>query len=266
MEKEKSFKLFSLTVKKIFNFKIKKEDIQDFSGRELDSLNKLLEDEFALNFGIAGKAGSGKTSTLNALFGLNEKVGHVEIGTTEVKKYTKELGEGKGTITFYDFPGLQDSLETDKQIKKDYEKHIHECDVVLWVISSRDRSLSFDEEFIKNLPNEIKERLVIGISHTDIIHPEDWNKRKKLPSHEQYKTIQKKKKDLSKRFNIDKKKIVEYCAFYNEIKQENGRIKKDDRRFNLFHLVKVLLESCSADNQFVLKQSFAERIFQTVFK
>lgn len=266
MEREKSFKLFSLAVKKIFNFKIKKDDIEDFSTKELDSLNKLLEDEFVLNFGIAGKAGSGKTSTLNSLFSLKEKVGHVERGTTEVKKYTKELGEGKGTITFYDFPGLQDSITTDEKTRKDYEKYIAECDVILWVISSRDRSLSFDEAFISDLPREVKERLVVGISQTDLIYPEDWNKRKNLPSSEQYKTIQKKKKDLSSRFKIDNKQIVEYCAYYNEIKQDNGRIKKDDRRFNLFHLVKILLESCPEGNQFVLKQSFAERIFQTVFK
>lgn len=265
MNKEKSFKLFSLAVKKVFNIKIKQDDINEFTAKELSKLNELLEGELSLKFGIAGKAGSGKTTTLNALFDLNEKVGHVEAGTDKVMEYKRNLGPGKGNIIFYDFPGLRDSIKADKKVQRQYDEFIPICDVILWVISSRDRSLQFDEEYIKDLPSKMKNKIVVGISQVDIMYPENWNRGKKLPSVEQYNQIQRKRKDLQKRFNIELDKIVEYCAFYEERKLPSGKKKKDDRRFNLFHLVKVLLENCGKDSQFVLGQSFSEKIFQTVF-
>lgn len=253
----------SFLFKEIFDFDFKRAEVKDLNEDHVKVVKELIENgEFTVKFGIAGKAGSGKTSTINALFGENLKVEDVLEGTTKVEKIDLKLGKGKGDIIVYDFPGAQFSIGRDKKIMSQYEKYIPMCDVILWVIESRDRQLKFDEEYLNSLPKKIKDRVIIGISQVDIIEPMNWNRKKNQPSIEQYKNIQRKKKDLRSRFNITDDRIIEFCAYKKQYKDSNGKEHLKIMYFHLFQLVAKLLEATKKEYAYLLKTSFSELVFE----
>lgn len=248
-------------LKRIFNLTVKRKELSSIPEEEKVIFDKIIKEEFSVKFGIAGKAGSGKTTTINALFGTEGKVGFVDIGTEFVEEFIEELGEGKGSVIFYDFPGLEDSIDREKEVLNEYKEYLPKCDVILWVIEATDRKLAFDQNFFNSLDSDTKSRIVIGISKTDQLYPFNWKRSK--PSVAQFKNLQKKKNALSKYLGIDKDRIVEYCALkYEYFEEESQSTKKVDFRFNLIPLVAALFKACKIDNSYVLKRSFSEEVLK----
>ncbi|MFM6075668.1 MAG: GTPase, partial [Dolichospermum sp.] len=80
--------------------------------KDFQLFERLVQEELAKppKVAIIGKTGVGKSTTINALFGLEEKVSHTTHGTTEASKKIIELPQG-GKLEVIDMPGLGEDRE-----------------------------------------------------------------------------------------------------------------------------------------------------------
>lgn len=160
-----------------------------------------------LNIMITGATGSGKSSTINALFNDNvAKIGQgVDPETMTIKKY--ELGN----IILWDTPGLGDSPEQDNYHAKNIvdllnrKDHCGEAlvDLVLVVIdaSARDMRTSFElinEVIIPNISD--KNRILVAINQCDMaMKGRGWDRNLNLPKEELMQFLDEKVKSVKNR-------------------------------------------------------------------
>lgn len=170
-------------------FELAGEDVQEFvkaerekriqsregkqvSGKErvFDELQKILseedlntilskfkkEQEIPPKVAIFGKAGVGKTTTINNLFDAKWKTSHTFVGTTEAQMKEFELSTG-GTLNILDLPGYGRSLSEDKEYEKIYKELIPSCDLVFLVVQANTRDFADDEEMINKVSKWLKE-------------------------------------------------------------------------------------------------------------
>lgn len=146
-----------------------------------------------VNILITGATGSGKSSTINAIFDMSlATVGYsVDPETIDLQKYELK------NLVLWDSPGLGDSEIGDLQhsqniinklIEKD-ENGYALIDVVLVIIdgSSRDMSTSYkliNEVIIPCMPMD-KSRIIIAVNQSDIaMKGKGWNSVEKKPNEE----------------------------------------------------------------------------------
>lgn len=189
---------------------------------------------------IIGKAGVGKSTTINNLFSVVDFVIEAvnidvtdgengenyvsDIDTGSTRPIRKRFNLESGTcLDIIDMPGLGDDIEKDAIHEKFYRQILPECDIVLYIMEAPDRSYSEDQRIIRNvvLPSceNIKQKLVIAINKVDKIGEKEgklWDVRINLPSREQTALIENKLSDVQKRFSgefgITKDKIVCYSG------------------------------------------------------
>lgn len=99
---------------------------------------------------ILGKAGVGKTTTVNSLFNAKWKASHTFVGTTNLQSKEFQLLTG-GTLTMIDLPGYGRSLAEDRQYEKMYREAISHCDLVLLIMQADTRDLADDQEMIAKI-------------------------------------------------------------------------------------------------------------------
>lgn len=143
-----------------------------------------------VNILITGATGSGKSSTINALFNTEvAKVGQgVDPETIDIAKY--ELNN----VVLWDSPGLGDGKEADNRHAKNIIGKLREkdkngdalIDLVLVILdgSSRDLGTSFElinQVIIPNL-GENTDRLLVAINQCDVaMKGRNWNNEKNCP-------------------------------------------------------------------------------------
>ena len=184
--------------------KVKKKSIYDILEDEImradtddiektKQISKLLKIRGKkVNILLVGATGSGKSSTINALF--NMEVAKVGVGvdpeTDRITKYDLE------NLTIWDSPGLGDGVENDEKITKDIIKKLNEMDdehnplidivIVILDASSKDLSMSY------NLINKViipcigeknaKERILLTLNQADVaMKGNHWNSEKNEP-------------------------------------------------------------------------------------
>lgn len=200
---------------------MRKELIAILGADNIQKLEELIETEKAIppKVAVIGKAGVGKTTTINNLFNANYNISHIYAGTKDVQQDNYELFGG-GTLTVFDMPGLEEDIDADEKYLPIYQRVLSQVDVVLYVMQANAKSMSADQKILRSVVStateEQKKRIVIGLNQVDKIPPSNWNTRLNLPSHEQKISIERRCDDiiekLSQEVSISHDSIVYYSA------------------------------------------------------
>ena len=144
-----------------------------------------------INIMLIGSTGSGKSSTVNALFSTDvAKVGMgVAPETMEIMSY-----ESDGLV-IWDTPGLGDSIKSDEEYKCLLSRKLREVrynyelliDIILVVIDASSKDLRNLYELLNSvvipcLGDEISDRVLIGLNQSDMaMKGKHWNLEKNEP-------------------------------------------------------------------------------------
>jgi len=176
-------------------FKTMEQDIQNANLDEatkqqlLKNVMKLKNEK--INLMITGATGSGKSSTINAMFNTEvAKVGtSPDPETMDIKKYELD------NLIIWDTPGLGDGKEKDIAHSKAIIKKLNELDekgeplidLVLVILdgTSRDLGTSYElinQVIIPNLGEKAEERILIAINQADMaMKGRNWDLEKNKP-------------------------------------------------------------------------------------
>jgi small GTP-binding protein len=195
--------------------------------------------------GLVGVSGTGKSSTINAMFKTNLTISHVVACTKEFRdtdlKVSVTSGEAKGKralLRVVDAPGLGEDLAKDPMYLEMYHKHLTQCDVILWVLTARNRAVALDQMYLKQL-RDYNHKMVFGINQVDLVEPVNWNQKLNLPSREQKENLEIIKKDRKAKLEsvLEREiQIVPYSAKF---------------LYNLQELFTTIVESCPQNRAWI---------------
>ncbi|WP_370756352.1 GTPase family protein [Prevotella pectinovora] len=184
---------------------------------------------------IIGKAGVGKTTTINNLFDVEDfvaealcfdekgHIGDVKTGTTRAIRKHFDLKAGIG-LDIIDLPGLGDDVRKDPIYEKIYAEVLPQCDIVLYILKADNRTLGEDERIINNvvLPSCDKSKLIVAVNQVDILGENEglhWEDSINLPSERQEELIKIKQKDITNMFSEDLDIEVNKITCYSALKR-----------------------------------------------
>ncbi|MFC9329590.1 GTPase family protein [Kitasatospora sp. NPDC057015] len=216
------------------------------SARQLE---QLIRTERAANpprIAVIGKAGVGKTTTINSVFSVRMHTSHALQGTSAAQLKRFEL-TGGGTLEVIDLPGLGESIEDDRVFAGIYREELPKADVVLYVLSAEERLLAEDQRIFDEvvLPafragsatagGRVR-RLVIGLNKIDIIGPGKWDDEINYPDEQKEESIRRRAADIAAKLSdlvpdLVPENIVHYSA---------------ERRFRLHDLLLALVTAAGA--------------------
>ena len=191
--------------------------------------NVLQIEENKINLMITGASQAGKSSTINALFGVPiAKVGNgPEPETMSIQKYELD------NLTIWDTPGFGDGKEADERHAKSIIRKLNEkdedgnllIDLVLVILdgSTRDLGTSYDlinNVIIPNLGSDKEHRILIAINQCDVaMKGKYWNEKLNKPEAPLVKFLDEKVASVKKRIKdstcVDTDPIY-YSAGYND--------------------------------------------------
>lgn len=204
-----------------------------------------------VNIMLVGSTGSGKSSTINAMFNMDiAKVGvGVEPETSNISRFELD------NLTIWDTPGLGDGIESDKKITKEIIAKLSEVDkedtslidMVLVIMDASSKDLGTSYELINNVlipcfGKEAEKRILIGLNQSDIaMKGTHWIAEKNEPD-DILKDFLKKKADSVRKRIKDATGLeitpICYCAGY---KEDGGEQRKPYNLTKLlYHIVKMI--------------------------
>lgn len=204
-----------------------------------------------VNIMLVGSTGSGKSSTVNAMFNMDiAKVGvGVDPETSSISKFELD------NLIIWDTPGLGDGIESDKRITKEIIAKLNEVDkegtplidmvLVIMDASSKDLGTSYDlinNVLIPCLGKEAEKRILIGLNQSDIaMKGTHWLADKNEPDDVLKEFLKKKADSVQKRIkDATGLEIIPicYCAGY---KEDGGEQRKPYNLTKLlYHIVKMI--------------------------
>ena len=195
-----------------------------------DLLKKLMKlKNQKANILITGATGSGKSSTINALF--DTEVAKVGVGvdpeTMDIEKYTLD------NLILWDSPGLGDSKEADaRHIRNIVDKLVEVdsegnalIDLVLVILDGSSRDMGTSYELINNviipsLGERGDDRLLVAINQADMaMKGKYWDNENNKPMPQLIKFLDEKVESVAKRIKDSTGVEVEpiyYCAGYKD--------------------------------------------------
>lgn len=219
--------------------------------------------EKKVNIILVGASGSGKSSTVNALF--NTEVAKIGVGvdpeTSDITSYTLD------NLTIWDTPGLGDGVESDEKYCRMLTKKLSETDesgepvidLVMIVLDASSKDLGSSYDLINNvivpcLGKDKKGRILIGLNQADVaMKGKHWDSEKNEPDEILLTFLKKKAESVRRRIqegtglNI---RPIYYCAGY---KEEGG---EQCKPYNLTKLLYYIIKSIPMEKRL----AFADNI------
>lgn len=168
-----------------------KEDIQKIRRAMLKEIS-----ESPPTIGLVGVSGVGKSSTINTMFKTNLPTSDTVACTKLFSKTDIELhflkGQGAGLevrLRIVDAPGLGEDIRHDPEYLAMYKEHLGCCDVILWIMTARNRAVALDQGYLKQF-RDYFDRMVFCINQVDLVEPLDWNEKLNLPSETMLRNIE----------------------------------------------------------------------------
>ena len=236
MEQEKVSGKF--LIQKIFDKIFEKGNV---SLDDQQTINTALEREILekpFRVAVIGQSGVGKSTTLNAVFGLSNYTSDIAEGTTEIVEKVFPMRNGFN-LSIYDMPGLNNDVDKDIEYEKLYQKILPDCDVIVYIINAHSKDFGEDCRILKEIvlpicnTNHIRENLILAINKIDTIgesyDPSDpelrWNVFDNEPTEKLKLAIKRKLGDINDKL-IDEQlvgvegavsvaKVVYYSAMFN---------------------------------------------------
>ena len=236
MEQEKVSSKF--LIQKIFDKIFEKGNV---SLEDQQTINSALEKEILerpFRVAVIGQSGVGKSTTLNAVFGLSNYTSDIAEGTTEIVEKVFPMRNGFN-LSIYDMPGLNNDVDKDIEYEKLYQKILPGCDVIVYIINAHSKDFGEDCRILKEvvLPicntNHVRENLILAINKIDTIgesyDPNDpelrWNVFDNVPTDKLKIAIKRKLSDINDKLvdeelvgadeTLNTNQVVYYSAIYN---------------------------------------------------
>lgn len=201
---------------KVDTSKVSKKDADKFF-KEIK--RRMIEElEYPTHIAVIGKTGTGKTSTINALFGTDWDISHVRGATKEEQVYILEGDRGRLKIS--DLPGFAEDIDTEERYRKIYTRVLNECDVALLILKADTRDMLEVQRFLRDVVsksiNNFAKRIVVGLNQVDLVQPGKWLDKPNIPSPEQRESIEsiikERVESIRKVCKIKPKQVVAYSA------------------------------------------------------
>lgn len=216
-------------------------EMGNVSKEDRETINHALDKELLekpFKVAVIGQAGVGKSTTLNAVFGLKNYTSDIAEGTKEIVEKTYPMRDGFN-LSIYDMPGLNNDIKKDIEYEQLYKQILPGCDVIVYVVNAHSRDFGEDCRILKEvvLPicneSKVRENLIIAINKIDTIgesiDPYDpelrWNAFENEPT-EKLKVAMKKKLGaiidklidenlIGAKESLEQHQIVFYSAVFN---------------------------------------------------
>lgn len=230
---------YKFLVEQIFAAILGNNVSQEDKEKVFGALDKEIKDK-PFRVAVIGQSGVGKSTTLNAVFGLENYTSSVAEGTTDIIEKVFPMRDGFN-LSIYDMPGLNNDVDKDIEYEKMYQKILPECDVIVYIINAHSRDLGEDCRILKDvvLPicseNKLMDNLILAFNKIDTIgeteDPNDpelqWDIVRNLPTEKLKRAIKIKLSDLNDKLideqlvmngvenAISTDKVVFYSAQFN---------------------------------------------------
>lgn len=229
-------------------------------NRRLSRLIKVRDKK--VNIILVGATGSGKSSTVNALFNMD--VAEVGVGvdpeTDLITSYELE------NLTIWDTPGLGDGVKNDEAYNKMLVDKLSELDengdplidLVLVILDASSKDLGTSYDLINNviipcLGEDKENRVIVGLNQADVaMKGKHWDFEKNEPDEVLLDFLKKKAESVQCRINEGTGlniKPVFYCAGYKEDGEEQCK------PYNLTKLLYYIINSIPREKRIALAEN-----------
>jgi predicted GTPase len=237
--------------------------MDELTDEEIQEVRRVLLASLEANpptIGVIGVSGTGKSSTINAMFKTGLKISHTRACTKQFQatpmRLTMKEGVAKNdqaTLVVVDAPGLGEDIRMDSTYIDQYHERLPDCDVILWVLAARNRAVHLDQMYLKEFV-EYRDRMIFAVNQVDIVHPMNWNERINLPSVDMEHNIEDIVKDRAEKLGGilgETPKIIAFSAA---------------KGFNLEQLFSMLISAIPQNRRFIFDalKNFSYRDFTPV--